>query len=143
MTKTINQEETPFAVLPIHTRLGDTDMFRHINNVSYLSYIESLRIEFFVQLGCNPREELAITRRIDVNYLRPASYYDPLAGLIRTTRVGESSVELEIRIVNASDHSVVYAESRVIQVHCCAKTGEKCRVSAAGRQALKDLGQIH
>lgn len=144
MTKPVElaENERPYIVLPVCVRLSDTDYFQHINNVSYLAYIEGARLEFFAGLGTDLRKELAITRRVDIDYIRPATLWDHLVALVRVKSAGTSSLELEVSIANRDDHSVVYVRSHILQVHCCAKTGQKTPISEITRQGLKAAGQI-
>lgn len=142
MTELSTPQERSFVVLPVSVRLSDTDLFQHINNVSYLAFIEGVRGEFFAAHGCDLRKELAMTRRMEINYLKPATFWDPLVALVRIIKVGMSSIELEVHIANRDDHSIVYVESKMVQIHCCAKTGKKCPVSDGIREGLKAAGQI-
>lgn len=142
MKENSHPKERPFVAFPIYKRISDTDMFRHINNVSYLAYIEGVRLEFFESHGCDIKKELAITRSVHLDYCRSATFFDPLVALVRVSRIGLSSVDLEIHIANANDHSIVYVMSKVSQIHCCAKTGQKCPVSDEVRETLRSIGQI-
>jgi acyl-CoA thioester hydrolase len=42
-------------VIPI--RWGDMDAMGHVNNASYFRYLESLRIEWFRSIGCQPASD--------------------------------------------------------------------------------------
>ena len=42
-------------VIPI--RWGDMDAMGHVNNASYFRYLETLRIEWFRSIGCQPAAE--------------------------------------------------------------------------------------
>lgn len=141
-TKVTHPKETPFVVVPIQVRLSDTDMFRHINNVSYLAFTESVRMEFFVRHGVDLTKELCINRAVTIDYQRPATFLDSLVGLVRITRMGSSSIDLEVRIANADDHSVVYATCHIVQINVCAKTGQPTPVSDELRAGLRVGGQI-
>lgn len=141
MTDTINSNSS-FVAIPVHVRLADTDMFRHINNVSYLAFIESIRLDFFRSNGCDLRTELALTRKVSMDFLRPATFHDPLVGLIKVIGIGRSSLDLEIKIANADDHSIVYVECTTSQIHCCAKTGKVVPVGEPIRELLRKIGQL-
>lgn len=142
MSETTNPKETPFVVVPIQVRLSDTDMFRHINNVSYLAFTESVRMEYFLKFGVNLRKEMCINRSVSVDYQKAATLLDPLVGLARIVRMGNTSIEMEVQIVNALDHSLVYATCHIVQINVCAKTGKPTPVSDELRASLKEAGQI-
>lgn len=132
----------PFYEVPISVRISDTDMFQHINNVSYATYVEAARYEFFKAIGGDVKKELALTKHLHIDYLHPATLYDDLVSLVHVLKLGNSSLEMEIYIVNAHDHEKVYAKAVVLQIHCCAKTGKVCRVGDGAREGLKRIGQV-
>ena len=139
--ETLQHPGMPFYELPISVRISDTDMFQHINNVSYATYVEAVRFEFFKAIGGDVRNELAMTKHLHIDYLNPATLYDDLVSLVKVLKVGNSSLEMEIYIVNSNDYEKIYAKAVVLQIHCCAKTGRICRVGDSIRAGLKRIGQ--
>ena len=69
MSKTIYTLEMP-------VRWRDMDAFNHVNNASYLGYIEEARVSWFKSLSSDWVGETAapILAAITVNYRRPAEW---------------------------------------------------------------------
>lgn len=141
-SSSVSIETKPVYIVPLKVTIMHTDMFGHVNNVSYAAFMETSRFDFFIALGINLREEMAITRTMRIDYLTPATLFDPLVALITVTKIGRTSLEMDIDIVNRDDHSIIYSKGRVAQVHCCAKTGESRLVSDAVKNALREIGQF-
>ena len=56
MSELLVLEDFPFH-FEIKTRWRDLDAFGHVNNATFLSYIEDARITFFVRWGINLKEK--------------------------------------------------------------------------------------
>ena len=53
----------------IKTRWRDLDAFRHVNNATFLSYIEDARILFFKRWGINLKEKSLIVASVKIDYI--------------------------------------------------------------------------
>lgn len=82
----------------IHTRWGDMDGLRHINHAAYLTYMETARLDLYVQIGHDldrwDQEESSILASMEVNYICQAVH--PAAFEIgqRITRIGNKSYDI-------------------------------------------------
>ncbi len=85
------------CVTTLKVRFGDLDAMGHVNNASYLSYLEEARIDYF---GCAvefPKDNLdfgAVVARIDISYLRPLEMGDTVNVFSKMYEMGEKSFEL-------------------------------------------------
>jgi acyl-CoA thioester hydrolase len=84
---------------PTPTRWGDCDMLGHINNVEYLRYYESARLDYFQQVlgistGLEPGDSL-ILADIRVTFLSQIHHPCALEVGTRICRLGNSSFEVE------------------------------------------------
>ena len=84
---------------PTPTRWGDCDMLGHINNVEYLRYYESARLDYFQQLlgistGLEHGDSL-ILADIHVTFLSQVHHPCALVVGTRIARLGNSSFEVE------------------------------------------------
>ena len=52
------------------TRWRDLDAFRHVNNATFLTYIEDARILFFKRWGINLKEKSLIVAAVKIDYIR-------------------------------------------------------------------------
>ena len=84
---------------PTPTRWGDCDMLGHINNVEYLRYYESARLDYFQQvLGVSPGTgpgDSVILADIHVTFLNQVHHPSALEVGTRICRLGNSSFDVE------------------------------------------------
>jgi acyl-CoA thioester hydrolase len=111
MSKTVYELEMP-------VRWRDMDAFNHVNNASYLGYIEEARVAWFKSLSTDWSGETAapILAAITVNYRRPAEWPETLVVDLFVERLGTKSLTLGHRIVSAGDASVLYADGNTVMV---------------------------
>ncbi len=87
----------------IQLRFGDYDIFRHINNNSYMAYFDLGKSEFFnAAMGrpVTPADLMAAIVNINVDFLAPTPVGQPLEVQTAVARLGERSFTLYQRIVN-------------------------------------------
>ena len=82
----------------INTRWSDMDSLGHINHTAYLNYIETARVDTYVQLGFSGIDknmnESTILASMDVTYLSQLSHPTSLIVGHRIIRVGNKSYDL-------------------------------------------------
>ena len=91
----------------VATRWGDCDMFGHVNNVQFLSFYETGRLDYFARVvemdpGPNP-EQTIIIADIHVNFLRQIHHPDALDVGTRISRLGNSSFDIESVLIDSTD----------------------------------------
>jgi acyl-CoA thioester hydrolase len=89
----------------VEVRLADTDAMGHVNNASYLTYVEIARVAYYEQvigeplpLGAHGAEEGMILAEVRVTYRSQAFYGETLAVESRIERIGRSSFSMVHRI---------------------------------------------
>ena len=87
---------------PTPTRFGDCDMFGHVNNVQFVRYYESGRLDYFDRVlglaaGSSPRQSLIIAD-IHVDFLQQINHPCALEVGSRIARLGNSSFDFEAAI---------------------------------------------
>ena len=118
--------ESPLlAGFPVVTEIsvlwGDEDAFAHVNNVAYLRWCETGRVEYLRQIGhfpdLPPRGLGPILASVTCHYRKALTYPDTVAVGTRVTRIGNSSVRIEQRIVSRSTGEIAAeAESTMVTV---------------------------
>jgi acyl-CoA thioester hydrolase len=108
---------TLFA-LDIDVRWRDLDAFNHVNNASYLGYIEEARVRWFKSLtddwagaGAAP-----ILAAINVNYRKPVGWPEIVRVELFAERLGNKSLTLGHRIVSATREDVLYVDGNTVLV---------------------------
>ena len=104
--------------LEIAVRWRDLDAFNHVNNASYLGYIEEARVLWFKSLSADWAVESAvpILAAINENYRRPVGWPETLGVELFTERVGNKGLTLGHRIFSASTPETLYADGNAVLV---------------------------
>ncbi|HEU0153322.1 MAG TPA: thioesterase family protein [Arenimonas sp.] len=104
--------------LDIESRWRDMDAFNHVNNASYLGYIEEARVRWFKSLSTDWAGETSapVMASVTVNYRRPAHWPETLRIELFAERVGGKSLTLGHRILSAADPSIVYCDGHTVLV---------------------------
>ncbi|WP_339878660.1 thioesterase family protein [uncultured Algoriphagus sp.] len=112
------QREIEFS-LPIQIRFSDIDGYMHVNNGIYFNYFEHARALYLEQVcqwdimkvGC-------VVGRIEMDYFRPIHVDDTLTALVKCSRIGNSSFDLEQYLVGETKtgEHYTFAKSKCILV---------------------------
>ncbi|TAM60051.1 MAG: acyl-CoA thioesterase [Rhodanobacter sp.] len=129
----------PLFVASLPVRWRDLDAFNHVNNSTYLSYIEEARLLWLQQVNDWMSEESApILAASELNYRKPITWPASLHVQLRCERLGNSSITLSHRIVDAADAACVYCDGRTVLVWIDRRLGKPVplpptvRAAAAG-----------
>lgn len=118
---------------------GDHDAFNHVNNLAYLRWCETARVEYFRRIGLYPELPIKglgpILATQTCHYRRPLNYPDTVAIGTRVTAIGNSSVRMAHAIVSNATGELA-AESESVIVTMDYGTGRPVRVPEEIRQAI-------
>jgi acyl-CoA thioester hydrolase len=104
------------AVKRIEIRWRDLDGFAHVNNSTYLTYLEEARDEFFTNLLGDTVHRVVI-RHVEIDFRSGLVHADDHVDVeVRLEAIGTSSATTRERIVSAADGRVA-AEARTVVVH--------------------------
>ena len=82
----------------IKTRWRDMDSLGHLNHTAYLSYLESARVDLYIDLGYSgirkEMDESTILASMDVHYFLQASHPASLELGQRISRIGTKSFDI-------------------------------------------------
>ena len=121
----------------IEIRWRDLDGFGHVNNSTYLTYLEEGRDEYLTAL-LGDTVHRVVVRRIDIDFRSGLVQDDDHVDVfIQVERVGESSAATHERIVSVADGRVA-AEARTVVVHTDASRAASAPWPDAARRALRD-----
>ena len=121
---------------------GDHDAFGHVNNVVYLRWCETARVEYLTRIGLWPPLPPAgigpILAAISCDYKRPLTYPDTVHIGARVTRIGNRSFRMQHRVVSeALDTIAAELESTVVVLDYAR--GETVPVPELCRKAIEDM----
>ena len=124
----------------INSRWRDMDSLGHINHAAYLTYMESARVDFYIQLGYSgirrEMDESAILASMQVQYVAQTSHPSKFEIGHRISRVGNKSFDFISGIFLAHNKNLIcsaifklvafnYNEMRTIPVPSLIR--ERCR----------------
>jgi acyl-CoA thioester hydrolase len=116
---------------------NDLDAAGHVNNATYLEYLETARIDYLrYVLGIDRLEDLTlVVARVEIDFRAPAHYGETLLIGARVPRVGAKSFDMEHE-VRAGDGRLV-AESSTVLVAFDPGRGETIPVPEGWRQRME------
>ena len=93
-----NQINLKLSDFPFHhelkTRWRDLDAFKHVNNATFLSYIEDARIVFFKRWGINFKEKSLIVAAVKLDYINQLQHPSNIIVGQKVSRVGSKSFDI-------------------------------------------------
>lgn len=101
--------------LKIKVRFADLDAMRHVNNSTYLTYLEEARIAYFRDVLKLPKNDLdfgAVVARIEINYKQPVVLGEEIEVMTRVSKMGNKSSDVEhIILANRNGKKIIAAEA--------------------------------
>ena len=128
----------------LEVRWRDLDAFNHVNNSTYLSYLEEARLRWMMGL---PGEWLddqvaPVVAASTLNYRRPIEWPNDLVVELFVERVGNSSVTIGHRIIGTGTEAPLYCDGNVVLVWIDRASGQAAPLPAAVRASDIDVDQI-
>ena len=121
---------------------GDEDAFGHVNNVTYLRWCESLRVEYLIRIDLFPSLPPAgvgpILASIKCDYKWPLVFPDTVEVGARVTRIGNTSFKMDHRIVSRNLGRVA-AEAESVIVVLDYALGHPVPVPEETRQRIAEI----
>ena len=126
------------AVKRIEIRWRDLDGFAHVNNSTYLTYLEEARDEFFTDVLGETVHRVVI-RHIEIDFRSGLVHTDDHVDVeVRLEAVGTSSATTRERILSVADGRIA-AESRTVVVHTDAARESSEPWPDESRRVLEEL----
>ena len=99
-------EDFPFHH-KLKTRWRDLDAFRHINNASFLTYIEDARILFFKRWGINLKEKSLIVASVKIDYIRQLLHPSNFTIGQKVSRIGTKSFDIRSALFDEENSELI------------------------------------
>ena len=102
-------------IAPVEVRFRDVDALGHVNNAVYITYFETARIKYMMNLLGNVylRDLRIILAEVTCSYRAPAYYDETLDVGVRVTEIGNKSFVMEYRVEEQETRRVVATGSSV------------------------------
>ena len=104
--------------LAMPVRWRDMDAFGHVNNATYLGYVEEARVQWFKSLSSDwdGEQSAPILAAVHMNYRKPAGWPLDLVVELFVERIGGKSLTLGHRIFGVDEAATVYADGNAVMV---------------------------
>ena len=93
-------------LLPMTTRLRDTDVYGHMNNVVYNEYFDTAVNQTLIELGVLDlvrSDIIGLVVQTNTHYFRPVAFPDRVTIGVRVGRLGRTSVTYEFAMFREDD----------------------------------------
>ena len=123
--------------MPVELRWRDLDAFNHVNNSTFMTYLEEARIRWFDTLGeawATP-EAVPLLAAVQMNYRRPIPYPSKIVVELSAGRLGTSSATIGHRILAAGSGDV-HADGQVVMVWVERDSGRPCALPEVIRRVM-------
>lgn len=122
----------------ITTRLMDNDLYNHVNNATYYSFIDTAVTSYLTHvvgrnLGRDP--VIYFVAENGCTYFRPIAFPDAVQCGLRVTHIGTSSMRFEVGLFR-NDEPLAAALGYFVQVCCDRETQRPIAMPAQVRTAL-------
>lgn len=125
---------TPLFTARIAVRWSDLDAFNHVNNATYLTYLEEARLQWLDALSGEWINEAAapVLAASQLNYRRPIEWPAMLQVELAVERLGSSSLTLSHRILDAKGEHL-HCDGNVVTVWIDPRSGRPVPLPEAVR----------
>ena len=124
------------ASFTLQTRVQDTDLQGHINNVKYYEFMDTAICTYSAQHGDKLEANWRFIAETGLKYKRPARHPDPVEVRFGTKAVGNSSVEYEVGMFDTAGE--LLAEGKFVHVYVSTE-GRPHRIPDVSRQLLDSI----
>jgi acyl-CoA thioester hydrolase len=117
-TDIVNQFDNFKYKTSVETRFADFDMMGHVNNATYFTYMEVAREKYWKQaVHCNWTKSGVVVARASMDYIVPVLPEDRISVYVRTSRIGNTSFDLEYLFVKMKgNEEVVCSKGKTVCV---------------------------
>ena len=133
----------PLFVAELAARWRDLDAFNHVNNSNYLTYLEEARLQWLSHVP-GPwfgEHSMPVMAAVQLNYRRPIEWPAQLHVQLYCERIGNSSMTIAHRIVDAADAGTLYCDGHVVMVWMDPATGKPVPLPTSVRAAVGTLAE--
>jgi acyl-CoA thioester hydrolase len=127
----------PLFSAPIAVRWRDLDAFNHVNNSNFLTYLEEARLQWLKDVP-GPwfdAHSMPLLAAAELNYRAPIEWPASIVVELMCERLGNSSITIGHRIVDAQAPQKLYCDGHTVLVWADPTTGKPVPLPEAIRSA--------
>ena len=119
----------------------DNDIYGHVNNVVYYSYVDTVANEYLIREGgldIHNDSVIGVAVESHCNYYRPIEFPENIEAGLRVGHLGNTSVRYEIGLFTAT-HETVSATAHFVHVFVNRTDNSPVPIPQKLRQALEKI----
>jgi len=127
--------------LTIPTRWMDNDLYGHVNNVVYYSYIDTIANRYLITHGgfdIEGDDVIGVAVESHCEYLEPLAFPDVIDAGLRVSHLGTSSVRYDIGLFKSGEYNAA-AVAYFVHVFVDRETRKPVAIPPALRRALQEI----
>jgi acyl-CoA thioester hydrolase len=127
--------------ISITTRLADNDVYNHVNNATYYSFIDTAVTSYLMQaVGRDLASDPAIYLVVEngCSYFEPIAFPGAVECGVRVTHIGRSSMRFEVGLFK-NDEPLASACGFFVQVCCDRASQRPIEIPPSVRAALEAI----
>ncbi len=127
--------------LTITTRWMDNDAYRHVNNVVYYSWFDTVVNEYLIRQGAldiETSEVIGLVVETQCRYLSPIAFPSMVNAGLRVAHIGNSSVRYEVGLFR-DDADTAAAQGHFVHVYVDRATNKPAQLPDKLRAALERI----
>ena len=125
----------------MNTRWMDNDSYRHMNNVTYYSFFDTVVNQYLIEKGVLDIEGSSVIGLVAetlCRYFKAIGFPSKVNVGLRVGHLGNSSVRYEIALFK-DDEEIASAQGHLVHVYVDRKSGQPVPMSGSLRSVLADL----
>jgi acyl-CoA thioester hydrolase len=125
----------------ITTRWMDNDVYRHVNNVVYYAYFDTVVNQYLIEHGALDIEKSAVVGLVvetTCRYFSPIAFPSKVHAGLRVAHIGNSSVRYEVGLFR-DDDPLAAAQGYFVHVYVDRETSRPVPLPAPLRAAIEPL----
>jgi acyl-CoA thioester hydrolase len=132
--------------IKMKVRFSDLDAMRHVNNATYLTYLEEARISYYKDILDLPKKDIdfgAVVAKIEISYIHPLVLGEEIEVLTRTFKFGRKSSDIEnLIVVERKGEKIIAAQAFTKLVSYDYKTLKSIETPADIQNRIKEFEGI-
>lgn len=144
--KIMDNQKSEKITFPVRTEIkvqwGDMDAAGHVNNLVYLKWFETARVDYFARLGqdvvMNDDKPGFILAKQDIKYIFPLTYPDRIVACVRVVDMQSDRFSMHCTVFSQRHQKLAAIMNGVIVTFDYQKQ-EKAPIPAVMRQVIEAL----
>lgn len=128
----------------VHTRFADYDMFGHINNAVYFTYLEIARSKYWQEvIDWDWSSTAIVIARAELDYILPILLNEEIDIYVKTSRIGSTSFDLEYVIVKTDGkEEVICSTGKTVCIAVDLKAKKPTPIPEDSLQKMKNFEKL-